>query len=138
MNPRPLESSTLLRAGSEVINRHALEVAAVNLANLHKVKSDQLVRLLDQAEVPPPLTTDLAEYDIPLAVVPLLPLTRENVRECVYNLLIQRKVVIKQQDVLNILDSLSFFSSGLPIFSRLGCKPLAVKLSSQQSHELSP
>ena len=121
------------RAGAEIINSHALEVAAVSLANLQKIKPGELEDLLGQSL---PLTSDLAEYDIPLALVPLLPLTRDNVRECVYNLLIQRKVVIKQLDVLAILDSLTFFSSSLPIFSRLGCKPLAAKFSSQQSPDL--
>ena len=121
------------RAGAEIINSHALEVAAVSLANLQKIKPGELEDLLDQSL---PLTSDLAEYDIPLALVPLLPLTRDNVRECVYNLLIQRKVVIKQLDVLAILDSLTFFSSSLPIFSRLGCKPLAAKFSSKHSPDL--
>ena len=121
------------RAGAELINKHALEVAAVSLANLHQIKAEQLSRLLDQSEVSMPLIKDLGEYDIPLALVPLLPLTRENVRVCVYNFLIQRKVVIKQLDVSAILESLTFFSSNLPIFSRLGCKPLAAKLSSQHS-----
>ena len=124
------------RAGAELINQHALEVATVNLARLHQIKPEELIRLLEQAEVAIPLTTDLAEYDIPLSLVPLLPLTRENVRECIYNFLIQRKVVIKQLDVSAILDSLTFFSSGLPIFSRLGCKPLAAKLSSQHGPDL--
>ena len=126
------------RAGAEVINNHALEVASVNLARLHQIKPEHLTRLLEQSEVSLPLSlaTDLAEYDIPLGLVPLLPLTRENVRECVYNFLIQRKVVIKQLDVSAILDSLTFFSSSLPIFSRLGCKPLPAKLSSQHSPDL--
>ena len=124
------------RAGAELINHHALEVATVSLARLHQIKPEEQVRLLEQSEVALPLTTDLAEYDIPTAVVPLLPLTRENVRECIYNFLIQRKVVIKQLDVSAILDSLTFFSSGLPIFSRLGCKPLPAKLSPQHSSDL--
>ena len=124
------------RAGAEVINNHALEVAAVNLARLHQIQPETLTRLLEQSKVSLPLTTDLAEYDIPLGLVPLLPLTRENVRECVYNFLIQRKVVIKQLDVSAILDSLTFFSSNLPIFSRLGCKPLPAKLAPQHSPDL--
>ena len=124
------------RTGAEVINNHALEVASLSLAGLNQIRPEQLIRQLDQAEISLPLTSDLAEYDIPLALVPLLPLTRENVRECVYNFLIQRKVVIKQLDVSAILDSLTFFSSSLPIFSRLGCKPLPAKLSSQHSPEL--
>ena len=124
------------RAGAEVINNRALEVATLNLARLHQIKPEELIRLLDQSEVPLSLTSDLAEYDIPSALVPLLPLTRENVRECIYNFLIQRKVVIKQLDVSAILDSLTFFSSSLPIFSRLGCKPLPAKLSSQHSPDL--
>ena len=71
----------------------------------------------------------MEEYNIPVWLVPLLPLTREHVRQCIHRLLLERKVLIKQLDVSAILDTLTFFSPKLPIFSRLGCKPLAEKLA---------
>ena len=115
------------RAGSNIINSRALEVSSELPVNRDKLEQDELVKLLLSSDVIP-LVSDLAEYNIPVKLVPLLPLTRENVRECIHNILLDRKVVIKQLDVSAILDTLTFFSKELPVFSRLGCKPLAGKL----------
>ena len=128
--PRGVMVVVTTRAGSDIINRRVLEMSADRLANRENIQQDHLVTILqDSADLP--LVADLAEYNIPVRLVALLPLTRENVRECIYNFLQERKVVIKQLDVSAILDTLTFFSPELPIFSRLGCKPVASRLSSR-------
>ena len=87
-----------------------------------------IVEHLKEPESPVPLQSNLQDYNIPVQVVPLLPLTRDNVRDCTQKIFASNKAIAKQHEVNAIVDQLSFFSQKHPIYAKHGCKQVAARI----------
>lgn len=115
------------RAGEDIINDKVLEDTKDNLALRENINIDDLKKAILNSGISIPLQSNLKDYSLPVQVIPFLPLTRDNVRECTQKLFLEKNVVIKQYEVNAIVDQLSFFSLKHPIYAKHGCKPIATK-----------
>ena len=86
---------------------------------------------LKQPESPVPLQSNLQDYNIPVHVLPLLPLTRDNVRDCTQKIFASNKAIVKQHEVNAIVDQLAFFSQKHPIYAKHGCKQVSARVRSK-------
>ena len=126
------------RAGEDIINNKVLEVTKDNLALREKINIDDLKKEVLNSGKSIPLQSNLEDYSLPVQVVPFLPLTRDNVRDCTQKLFAEKNVVIKPFDVNVIVGQLTFFSLKHPIYAKHGCKPIATKTKNklQKKQEL--
>ena len=75
-----------------------------------------------------PLHKTLTDHNIPVRLVPFLPLTREHLRMCAFRLAMGQGITISDMQVNKILDQVHYFSKELPIFSKTGCKQISAKI----------
>ena len=60
--------------------------------------------------------------------VPFLPLERQHVRRCVIKEAKDRNLTMTEEDIMGIVDSLSYWPSDTKLYSTTGCKRIANKL----------
>lgn len=114
--------------GGSIINKFMLENSKM-LKQREKVTGGEVREHLKEQKVEIPLVTTLADYNIPVKVIPFLPLTREHVRLCVAREVTRHHATLSNKDLNNILDQVQFFSQDLPIFAKTGCKQIAARVN---------
>ena len=119
------------RTGENIINNEVLERTKDNIALREKIKSDEIIEKLDKSDMTIQMKTTLEDYNIHVSLLPLFPLTRENVRECTQKMFMARNMVIKNLEVTDIVDKLSFFTRENPIYAKHGCKQVAAKVKTR-------
>ena len=116
------------RNGENIINNEVLVRTKENIALRDKINPDEIIEKLDKSDMTIQMKSNLEDYNLHVSLLPLLPLTRENVRECTNKLFTSKNMVIKPFEVTDILDKLSFFSQENPIYAKHGCKQVAAKV----------
>ena len=121
------------RMGASDLNNHVLEHTKDNLERREKMKHGELVDVVTGSV---PLYSTLMDFSIPVHILPLLPLTREHIRECTKILYNSKNMVLTPIETQRLLDQISFFSQDFPIFAKHGCKQVAAKVKSKKIQEL--
>ena len=119
------------RTGENIINDAVLERTRDNIALREKIKNDEIIEKLDKSDMTIQMKFTLEDYNLHVSFLPLLPLTRENVRECTHKMFTAKNMVIKQFEVTDIVDKLSFFTRENPIYAKHGCKQVAAKVKTR-------
>jgi len=119
------------RIGADIINLDVLERTKDNISLREKLSIDTINDKLDKSGLIIPLKSNLEDYNVHVTTIPLLPLTRENVRDCTVKMFLARKIVVKQFEVTSIVDQLSFFSPQHPVYAKHGCKQLAARVNTR-------
>jgi len=114
--------------GGSVINRLMLDRHRQLLAR-ERVTGDEVREELRQQAADIPLVANLADYNIPVKVIPYLPLTREHVRQCVGRELQNHHATLSAKDLNNLLDQVQFFSQDFPVFAKTGCKQISARVN---------
>ena len=115
-------------AGGHSVNRLLLEMSKNSLASRDSLTSDEILSVLAADQVTIPLHRTLADYNIPVKLVPFLPLTREHLRMCTTRLAMGQGIKISDMQINMILDQVHYFSKEFPIFAKTGCKQISAKL----------
>jgi len=114
--------------GGSVINKFMLEKTKL-LEVREKITGEEVREHLKEHKVEIPLVTTLADYNIPVKIIPFLPLTREHVRLCVGREVTRHHATLSAKDLSQILDQVQFFSQDFPIFAKTGCKQIAARVN---------
>ena len=124
------------RTAENIINREVLERTRDNIALREKISSEEIIGKLDKSDLTIQMKSTLEDYNLHVSLLPLLPLSRENVRECTHKLFAAKSMVIKHFEVTDIVDKLSFFTRENPIYAKHGCKQVAAKVKTRINQEL--
>jgi len=117
------------KTGGTKINKFLIELSKDNLSMRDKVKTEDIINNLKDEALKIPLHHTLADYNIPITIVPFLPLTRDHVRECIGNHLKHSNAQMNPKEINILLDNMSFFSPDFPIFSKNGCKQVSLRVN---------
>ncbi|XP_023337373.1 torsin-2A [Eurytemora carolleeae] len=115
--------------GGHSINRYMLEKVKEGFSSLDTVEGDSIRKHLQEDKVSLPLQAFLSEYNIPVHVIPFLPLTRDQVRSCIHAELRRNHMTMSKDDINKVLDQVQFFNKELPIFAKTGCKKIMSKVN---------
>ena len=118
------------RHAQHIIKSKTLEMTKDNLALREHVDIGPILELNKLPDTSLPLYSNLKDYGIPVQLIPLLPLTREHVRDCTHKMFSAKNMVVKKHEVNKIIDQLTFFSQEYPIYAKHGCKQVAAKIKS--------
>ena len=124
------------RTAENIINREVLERTRDNIALREKISSEEIIGKLDKSDLTIQMKSTLEDYNLHVSLLPLLPLSRENVRECTHKLFAAKSMVINHFEVTDIVDKLSFFTRENPIYAKHGCKQVAAKVKTRINQEL--
>lgn len=114
--------------GGSLINKFMLEKTKL-LEVREKITGEEVREHLKEHKVDIPLVTTLADYNIPVKIIPFLPLTREHVRLCVGREVTRHRATLSTKDLNQILDQVQFFSQDFPIFAKTGCKQISARVN---------
>jgi len=123
------------KATAMIINKYLLELSKDNLSKRDKVTVDDIMVYLKQENAKVPLQKSIVDFNVPVHVVPFLPMTREHVRDCISSELRNSNSQMKTKDVNSLLDNMSFFSPDFPIFSTDGCKQVSHRVNTFVGHK---
>jgi len=115
-------------AGGHSVNRLLLEMSKTSLSARDSLTSEHVMSALAADQVNIPLYKTLQASNIPVKLIPFLPLSREHLRMCSKRLALEQGITISDLQVNMILDQVQYFSKDLPIFAKTGCKQISAKL----------
>ena len=110
------------------MNKLLLEMSKVSLTSRDSLTMDDVLSALDTDMVTIPLHKTLTDHNIPVRLIPFLPLTREHLRMCATRLAMGQGIELSDMQVDKILDQVQYFSKELPLFAKTGCKQISAKL----------
>ena len=113
-------------AGGKVLNTHALNVMKERHSKRDEITYETCSDLLAEVEVP--CYKSISKQDIPIRVIPFLPLTRDHVRQCVRRQTSSRGLSASEKEIERVVKDVSFFSEESPWLSKTGCKQIAGKV----------
>lgn len=117
------------KTSGENINKFLLELSKDNLSKRDKVTTEDIMNNLKEEDTNIPLHQTLMDYNIPVTIIPFLPLTRDHVRECISNHLKLSNAQMNPKEINFMLDKMSFFSPDFPIFSKYGCRQVSMRVN---------
>eukprot|EP00092_Neocalanus_flemingeri_P060222 GFUD01072158.1.p1 GENE.GFUD01072158.1~~GFUD01072158.1.p1 ORF type:complete len:412 (-),score=128.90 GFUD01072158.1:286-1461(-) len=123
-------------SGGNSVNKLLLKMSKKSLASRDSVTSEEILSVLSADQVDIPLHRTLTGHNIPVKLVPFLPLTREHLRMCATRLATGQGIKISDMQVTMILDQVQYFSKELPIFAKTGCKQISAKLDQMMGANL--
>ena len=115
-------------AGGLRVNKLLLEMSKNSLTSRDSLTMHDVLSVLVADMVTIPLHKTLADHNIPVRLVPFLPLTREHLSMCATRLAMKQGIKISDMQVNKILNQVQYFSKELPIFAKTGCKQISAKL----------
>eukprot|EP00090_Calanus_glacialis_P014993 TRINITY_DN23886_c0_g1_i1.p1 TRINITY_DN23886_c0_g1~~TRINITY_DN23886_c0_g1_i1.p1 ORF type:complete len:363 (-),score=110.48 TRINITY_DN23886_c0_g1_i1:597-1586(-) len=116
-------------AGGLRVNKLLLEMSKNSLtSHRDSLTIENVLSVLDADMVTIPLHKTLTDHNIPVRLVPFLPLTREHLRMCATRLAMGQGIELSDMQVDKILDQVQYFSKELPLFAKTGCKQISAKL----------
>jgi len=109
-------------AGGHAVNKLLLDMAKSSLTSRDTVTYDEIMDAVEDQRDSIPLHKVLTDHNIPVKLVPFLPLTRDHLRMCAIKVAKEQGMDMSDGQVNMILDQVQYFSKEFPIFAKTGCK----------------
>ena len=115
--------------GGRHLNQYVLDsMKSGNVLNRDSITYQEAIEALNTSEDSVPCYRNLAKQDIPIKIVPFLPLARGHVLKCIEHEFRAHGYRATEAETGRILDDVGFFSEDFPVLSATGCKLIASKV----------
>jgi len=115
-------------SGGHAVNKILLDMAKTSLTSRETVTYDEVMEAVEDQKDNIPLHNALTDLNIPVKMVPFLPLTRDHLRRCAIKVANEQGMNISDEQLDTILDQVHYFSKDLPVFAKTGCKQISAKV----------
>jgi len=115
-------------AGGHAVNKLILERARTSTASRDMIKYDDVMEALNDQRDSIPLYKSLLAHNLPVRLIPFMPLTRDHLRKCAKKVAGEQGLSITDKQMNHILDQVHYFSKDFPMFAKTGCKQISTKV----------